>query len=83
MTASAAMKGQRYAEQQMDADAERTEMLVNAASFPGPALWQGVMLCAIPIWGWLAFRKDGKYLSVATGAYVVFGVVLAAAIINA
>ncbi len=69
--------------EKLDSKTERSEMLVNAASFPGPALWQGVMLCAIPLWLWFAFRKDGKHLAVATGAYVVFGVVLAAAIIVA
>lgn len=58
-------------------------MLVNAANFPGPALWQGVMLCVIPVWLWFSFRQNGKHFALATFAYAVFGVVLAAAIVSA
>lgn len=67
----------------LDSKTERTEMLVNAASFPGPALWQGLMLCAIPLWSWFALRKDGKHIAIATGLYVGFGIALAVAIIAA
>lgn len=69
-------------------------MLVNAFSFPGPALWQGVMLLALCPWAMFIFRKapikpaPGYYRKrhkanlVATIWFVNFGLVLAAAILQ-
>jgi hypothetical protein len=31
-------------------------MLVNSQQFPGPALWQGIMLIAVAIWAVFMFR---------------------------
>ena len=58
-------------------------MLVNAATFPGPALWQGLMLCAMPLALWGMFHNDGKYMEWAIGGYGAFGVLLMAAILVA
>lgn len=51
-------------------------MLVNAASFPGPALWQGIMLCLLPLLAFGAMYRDGKYMNAAFISYIIFGVVL-------
>lgn len=56
-------------------------MLSDAARFPEPALWQGIMFCLLPVWLWLATRNGGKHFSKVTIAYVIGGVVLAAAMI--
>lgn len=51
-------------------------MLVNAAVHPGPALWQAIMLCGLPLMVLAMSIKNGRYLYAATGAYVAFGVAL-------
>jgi len=51
-------------------------MLVNAINFPGPALWQGLMMCAIPFFLWLALHKDGKHIKLASIGYCALGFVL-------
>lgn len=51
-------------------------MLVNAAVHPGPALWQGLMMLAMPLFLWGALYKDGKYIRQATIGYVGLGVLL-------
>jgi hypothetical protein len=51
-------------------------MLVNAAQFPGPALWQGIMFLVMPIALILMFIREGRYAKYAIGGYVVFGVVI-------
>lgn len=55
--------------------------MVNAAQFPGPALWQGLMLLALPLWLFAAFYKDGKYMNWASIGYGAFGVALMTGII--
>lgn len=32
-------------------------MLVDASQFPGPALWQGLMLIVVSVWMFWVFRK--------------------------
>jgi hypothetical protein len=56
--------------------------VLDAAKFPGPVLWQGIMMLAMPLVLWGMFYKDGKYLKWALGAYVAFGVALLAAVIH-
>ena len=51
-------------------------MLVNASAFPIIALWQGVMMCVIPVLLVGMFHKDGKYIWQSVGGYVFFGFVL-------
>lgn len=58
-------------------------MLVDSTNFVGPALWQGLMLCAMPLafvgmcWG------EGRYFWWSVGGYVALGVALMAAILSA
>jgi hypothetical protein len=56
-------------------------MLVNAADFPGPALWQGLMLLALPLAAWGMVFRGGEYLRWAIGGYVALGVILLVAIL--
>lgn len=58
-------------------------ILVDAGSFPGPALWQGLMLCALPLPVLGLFFRGGKYANLALVAYVILGVFLAVVIIGA
>lgn len=51
-------------------------MLVNAHDFPGPALWQGIMLCSLAWYLPAAFHDDMKHFKAATVGYVIEGVVL-------
>jgi hypothetical protein len=55
--------------------------MINAAHFPGPALWQGAMLMALPLWVYFGlFLEDGRYIKHASIAYGVFGLGLLVAI---
>ena len=59
-------------------------MIVNANAFPGPALWQGVMLCLLPLllWGlsWAnkapTWEGRRRRTILAFSYYAAFGVVL-------
>lgn len=51
-------------------------MLVNASSFPGPALWQGLMLCALPVYVCGLLVRDGKYAKISMICYLGLGVIL-------
>lgn len=56
-------------------------MLVNAHQFPGPALWQGIMLCLIPLLVFGLCYKDGKYFNLMLGIYAAIGICLLLAIL--
>jgi len=57
-------------------------MFVNASAFPGPALWQGLMLCSLLWYFPAAFSQDMKYFKAATAAYVLEGILLFAWIVS-
>ncbi|PMS38448.1 hypothetical protein [Trinickia symbiotica] len=50
-------------------------ILVNAQQFPGPALWQGIMLMLLPLWVFAMYYKDGRYFKLAMYGYGVIGLV--------
>jgi len=54
--------------------------MVNARDFPGPALWQGLMFCLLPVWIAAGAYKSGRYFVSASWAYGLSGLVLAVAI---
>lgn len=51
-------------------------MLVNAAQFPGPAIWQVLMLMALPFFVWGIGYRSGRYAGAAVAAYAALGVIL-------
>ena len=56
-------------------------MMVNAAQFPGPAMWQGVMLLLLPMIIFGSQWKEGKYFIPILWAYAAIGVLLIPAIV--
>lgn len=57
--------------------------MVNAANFPGPALWQGLMFLLLPVWFFFLYWRGGKYLWRCTLAYALIGVALFFIIVRA
>ena len=57
-------------------------MLVDSAVSPGPALWQWIMLCALPLLWMGMFCKNGVYIRWAIAAYAAFGVAVLIAIVR-
>lgn len=57
-------------------------ILVDAASAPDPALWQGLMLCALPILAVGMIYEHGYYFKYALGVYIALGIGLLVWIVN-
>lgn len=57
-------------------------MLVNATAAPGPALWQGVMLCLLPLLFFGMIYRDGRYFRLFAVGYAVIGAGLLVVIIR-
>lgn len=57
-------------------------MLVDAATAPDPALWQGLMLCALPILAVGIVYDHGRYFKHAVATYIALGIGLLVWIVN-
>lgn len=56
--------------------------MIDAHAFPGPALWQGIMLCLLPLALYLGvIRKDGEDVVPVFLIYAAIGVALMTAIL--
>ncbi len=53
-------------------------MLVDASQFPGPALWQGLMLIVVSVWMFWVFRKirTEKEMLISLAIIATIGIVL-------
>lgn len=57
--------------------------MVDAHHFPGPALWQGLMFCLLPVWFFFLYWRNGAYFWRFSFAYAVIGVLLFFIIVRA
>jgi hypothetical protein len=51
-------------------------MLIDAARFAGPAMWQAIMVLLLPVAAWGMWRNGGEHLWHWMAGYVAAGVVL-------
>lgn len=57
--------------------------IVDAHHFPGPALWQGLMLILLPVWFFGLYWRRGKYLLHFSLGYAIAGVLFFIIIVEA
>jgi hypothetical protein len=56
--------------------------MINAHQFPGPALWQGIMLCLLPLLITGMFYKNGRLFRYFCIGYACVGALLMCVIVH-